>query len=156
MKKKKVNKSKKTKTVKKDIWGKKQVFIVTVDPYRQDCIVVVNGDIDDAISFLQKKGNSNAKKVVEYYEKNKKDYEEFKHEKNTGSGELITGFPKGYVMTISHQDSWISTVGVISHECTHLAHYVLQRAGIELTTESEEAFTYLQQSILEQILRKIY
>lgn len=154
--KKKVNKKVK-KTNKKSKFGVKRVFLIQANPYKQDCVVVVNGNFKDAIAYLKKKGNTKlCADIFKYYEDNKELLDSDEHKPNTGTGELFTEMPSGYVMTISHQDSWIKSVGVISHECTHLSHYILRRAGIELTKESEEAFTYLQAEMLEDILYEMY
>lgn len=133
--------------------GKKIVFILDVEPYKQQCIIVCNGTFNDAYKIFKKNlKNKLAKETIAHIDEHKKEY----FEKTTGKGYLYTQLPHGFVMTFNHSDSWIDTVGTISHECTHLTHYVLQRAGLELCKESEEAFTYLQEDLLEKILRKIY
>ncbi len=133
--------------------GKKIVFILNVEPYSQDCIVVCNGQISDAVKELKKHNTKNSlatqKHILENKDKYQDDYE-------MGNGLLYTELPKGYIMLISHCDNWIDTVGTVVHECLHLTHYVLQRAGISLTKESEESFTYLQEKLVESILEKIY
>ena len=113
---------------------------------------MVNGEFKDAFDVFKKFKNKNAKENTDFVLKNKDDY--FKP--YTGLGCLYTELPNGYVMCIKHLDSWISTVGLVAHESLHLTHYILRRAGIELTKESEEAFTYLQEDIIKKILNKIY
>ena len=59
-------------------------------------------------------------------------------------------------MMFNHQDSYIKTTGTIVHEVTHLVGYVLRSAGLEHTQESEEAYTYLTEKLVETILEKVY
>ena len=149
----------KNKTNKKDNWGKKKVINVRANPYRQDILVVINGQFSDAEKYFKKLNNKLSKKNVEYIEQQRKeDKEAFidEHRLNCGEAFTYTSLPLGYVMICSHQDSWIETVSIISHECTHLTHYILRNVGITLCKESEEAYTYLQQYLLETILKEIY
>ncbi|MEE6129156.1 hypothetical protein V2E39_17285 [Chryseobacterium arthrosphaerae] len=44
---------------------------------------------------------------------------------------------------------WLS---ILTHETFHAACYILRKAGIPLSEESEEAYAYLQQMIFEEIL----
>lgn len=41
---------------------------------------------------------------------------------------------------------------VLAHECLHAACWVLRSVGLPLTSESEEAYTYYQQFLMECIL----
>ena len=46
-------------------------------------------------------------------------------------------------------------IGILVHEVLHATIYILHRAGFRLTRHSEEAFTYLQEYIVTQILKKV-
>lgn len=60
-------------------------------------------------------------------------------------------------MMFNHdKDDWVETTGTVVHEAIHLVHYILRRARLPLTEESEEAYTYLTESIVEETLRIIY
>lgn len=154
MSKKKTKKNKEKKIVK---FRKKMVFPINITPYKQDCIIVCNGQISDAFKELDKPkyNTKNRDKTVEYYKERIKDYPD-DFENFNGKGRLYTSLPSGYIMLISHSDSWVDTVSVVSHEALHLTSYVLRRAGVELTEESEEAFTYLHGDIMEKIFDKIF
>lgn len=135
------------------------IFILDIEPYRQQCIVVCNGQFDDAYQYIKKHKNKNAKQITAYIEEQiKKDKTFFDEpiEINNGQARLYTGLPKSYIMLISHQDNWRQTVSSVVHEAQHLAVYVLRKAGLKLCEESEEAYTYLQQEIVEKILYEIY
>lgn len=136
--------------------GKKLVFILSIDPYEQNVCVVVNGQFKDAYEEIKKHKTYLAKKIVKFVEENQKEYLIDDYDQKSENAYLYTELPAGYVMIIKHCDSWIKTVGLVVHESLHLTHYILRRAGIELTKESEEAFTYLQGNIVERILDKIY
>jgi hypothetical protein len=143
----------KKKQAKSEKIGKKMVFCVNLKPYNQECIVLVNAHINDALKFLKKHDTENAKKVVKHIEEDMSSYTEG-HSKNGGI--LYHKLPHGFIMSFNHGDSWVQTVGTVVHEATHLVHYAFRRAGITLTEESEEAYTYLIQETVEQILYKIY
>lgn len=138
---------------KKTKFGKKIVRILDIHPYSQQLVLIVNGQFSDALKVFKKHKNRNAIDNVKHIEENLEDYLKAK-EYNISS--LYTELPHSYVMLVDHRDSWIETVGHIVHESTHLTHYVLRRAGIELTKESEEAFTYLTEKTVEDILRIMY
>lgn len=145
----------KKKLTSKQLWGKKQIFLIQAEPYLQEIIVVVNGQARDVIPFLKKFKTPRADDIVKHME-NDKDYMEHEHKLHDGSAETWTELPHGYLLTCSHQKDWRDTVCVISHECLHLTHYILRNAGVVLSKESEEAYTYLQAHLLRQILDKIY
>jgi len=135
---------------------KKIVFIINLEPYSQECIVVCNGNFSDAIKELKKHKSDNAIITLKHIEENKDKYTDDHHKTKSGHACLYTELPSGYVMIIDHLNSWVDTVGLIVHESLHLTHYVLHRAGIELTKESEEAYTYLLEETVEKICAKIY
>lgn len=143
----------------KEKWGKKKVFILEADPYKQQTVVVLNGQFSDAIKLYKKldtpSSRLNIKEIEESQKKNKEDYaDDYVH--NNGSAVTFTKLPKGYVMLLSHQDNWIDTVELVAHECLHLTHYILKNAGLMLSSDSEEAFTYLQGNLIKDVLREMY
>lgn len=144
---------------KKDKWGKKQVFFISAEPYKQDIIVVINGQFSDAMKLIKRQKTPSAKLIVDHVEKaqnaDKEDYaDNYVH--NSGSAFTYTGLPKAYVVLLSHEDIWIDTVDSVVHECLHLTHYILKGVGIVLCKESEEAYTYLQGAMVKKILKRMY
>lgn len=131
---------------------KKLVFGFSVSPYKQDCVVIVNGHIDDAIVFLKKQKTENADKIIKHIKDN---YEDYKTPPKKECGCLYTELPEGYIMMLTYCDDWIDTVSLVAHESLHLTHYILNRAGLTLKPESEEAFTYLQAQIIRDILKQM-
>ncbi len=141
---------------KKNKFGKKIVFTLDIEPYSQNLIVVCNGQFSDAIKVFKKYGKSKAaQETLKHIEDNKEDYKD-DYKVGGGGACLYTELPNGFVMLISHLDSWIKTTGLVVHESLHLTHYVLRRAGVILTKESEESFTYLTEETVEKILSRIY
>jgi len=133
---------------KKNIF-KKKTFLLDIDTYRNHCIVVLNGDFSDIEKQIKKYNNDIN---LKYIEENRKDFETIKIK----DGILFFTLPVGFAMVINVQSSWIETVGVVTHECLHLVHYLFRRVGISFTEESEEAYTYLQQNLIIKILKEIY
>lgn len=151
----KTKSSKRDKRVKGSKMGRRHVFLVDVHPYKQQCVVVCNGQFSDAVSFFKKCGTDRAEEILRHIEQDKESYAD-NHKVGGGSASLFTELPHGYVMLLSHTNNWKETVGLVVHESLHLTHYILRRAGVELSKESEEAFTYLQESIVGNILKAIY
>ena len=142
------------KVAKTDIIKKKQVFLITAIPYMQDIVVVINGQVSDAIKYYKKQKTKNADENVKELESSNL-YED-RHEIGEDGAQTYTKLPNGYLVVLSHSSNWVKTVSTVSHECLHLTHYILRDAGIILSEESEEAYTYLQAYLLGNILRKIF
>ena len=137
--------------------GKKIIFILNVKPYHRDCIVACNAQMDDILKWMKKlpRKNHNADETIKYIENNKDKYFDII---KPNCGRLYVDLPfGGYILIVNHSNyDWLDTASNVSHESTHLSHYILRDSGIELTKETEEAYTYLQAQILKDILRKIY
>jgi len=139
----------KKKKKEKDIF-RKQVFSMEAEPYDQHCIVVLNGKFEDAYKYLKR---VKAKKsIIDAIEKDKEEYF------NEGNylGYVCPKLPVGFVMIIKVQSNWIETVKIVAHESMHLTYHIHRRTGMTLSTDSEEAYTYLMEKMIEKILRKIY
>lgn len=137
----------------KDKWGKKQIFVINAIPYKQDIIVGINTDFKGIVKFLKKVGNKQAQQNVEYIENNLKDE---KGLEGDSQGVTYPNMPIGFMVLLKHLDDWSDTVAVVSHECLHLTHYIARNAGLTLSQESEEAYTYLQAYLLREIIKKMY
>lgn len=132
--------------------NKKQIFDFTAHPYKQDIVVVINGDIQDLIKYYEKLGTKASKNNAQYIKENMElDYFDDKTD-----GAVLPGLPHGLAVLLKHKEGWITTTEVVAHECLHLVHFIMRRVGITLSQESEEAYTYLQGYLLGQILDKMY
>lgn len=47
------------------------------------------------------------------------------------------------------------SIGVLSHEVLHFVFHICSTCGIKKHAHSEEAYTYLQQQLIEKVLEKI-
>ena len=141
------------KTVKQK-WGKPMAFVIEANPYKQECVVVVNGKLEDAVKLLRKQNTENARVMAETIEKNIEKMREGQPKK--GGGVMFHGLPVGYLMMFNHDNGWIDTAGMVVHESFHFVDYVLKRAGIKLSEDSDEAYTYLLEDVTKQILRHLY
>ena len=107
----------------------------------------------DAVTYLKKLKTKNADALV----KEIMEYDDWKTGKNTEGGASIwLDFKCGYIMIFDHEDNWKETLANVGHECIHLCNAVLHRAGLKLTRDSEEAFTYLHTKAFLDISHKIY
>ena len=77
--------------------GKKIVFTLEVKPYRQECIVVVNGTFRDAYNIFKKhaKNNGNAQSTFEYINKNEKPLAFYYFGTNEKAKEVIANTSSG-------------------------------------------------------------
>lgn len=144
----------KKKLTAKQKWGKTMTFVVEAQPYKQECVVVVNGKLEDAVKLLRKQTTENSRVMADAIEAN---IEEMRtSEPKRGAGVMFHGLPVGYLMMFNHDNGWIDTVGMVVHESFHFVDYVLKRAGIKLSEDSDEAYTYLLEDVTKQILRHLY
>lgn len=139
-----------------DKFGKKNVFLLEAKPYKQEIIVVINGQFSDIKTIFKKLGSSRCKENLKHIKQDKTNAYIDQHKANTGSAEMYSSLPHGYALVVSHQNSWIDTVEVVTHECMHLTFAILMNAGLKLTLDSEEAFTYLQGYLVKEILKEMF
>lgn len=137
--------------------GQKIIWNMDIPPYSQQCIVCCNGQMSDVIRFIKKlKLTEGAKETLKQLEDPTKNYYFFEKIKEN-CGRLFVDLPTGYILIINHSSTnWIDTTCTASHETNHLSQYVLRNAGVQLTQETEEAYTYLQAYLLKEILKKIF
>ena len=110
--------------------------MIIVDPiYGARFLVIKGGKLNDAIARFSK-----SIKVTPWT----KDYEPGAHfaAYTTHNGGLI----------------WFSkhaTASLVSHEAFHATYFILTRAGLKLTDESEEAYSYYLEFLVREITAKI-
>ena len=51
------------------------------------------------------------------------------------------------------QEAYSEDIGILVHECFHAAEFILDYVGVVHCTESSEAFAYLLQYILNEIVK---
>ena len=139
----------------KEGWGKKKLFLLNVEPYRHQVLVVLNGQFGDAYKWMQKNLSPKALKTMEDEVAKNKESCFRPIGIATGEGRIYTSLPI-YVILVSHQGNWIESVDVVVHEVMHLCHHLLQKVGINLNDETEEAYTYLLGRTVGRILMQMY
>lgn len=114
-------------------------FIIEIELYSTDLLVVI-GDIDGAIKWLENKNVSDD------------DIEFVKSSCDTGS-QGTTGLLSNNALFIRLLQSPTTTEykAILAHEVFHAASMLLRSRGMSLVKESEEAYAYL----IEFIHRKI-
>ena len=141
---------------KKSEW-KKKVFLLQVPIYDQDIIVVINGQLKDGISFLEKMKNINKTGEITLAELKKNYMFEKDLVLNSGQARTYASLPHGFIVLLSHQEDFAKTSGVVAHECLHVVYHIMERVGINFfMNESDEAFTYLLGYLVENILKVMY
>lgn len=66
----------------------------------------------------------------------------------------------GKFSVVTHKDNieiavlWANDISILSHECMHAVFWVMNKKDIKLCYESEEAFCYLHDFLMNSILNK--
>lgn len=78
---------------------------------------------------------------IKKYLKKKADYDATEIIKKSAGFYVAIGEPihEYYIVITKYADNWI---GTLVHECLHATSKVLRERGIDLTEETEEAYTY--------------
>ena len=65
--------------------------------------------------------------------------------------------PVGHILCVTKRPKtdWVGIVGAIAHEAQHVTISAFKYRGIKLVPESEEAYTYQTESIIERVLQMI-
>lgn len=93
----------------------------------------------------------NMRKVVTESEYERQ--EKFFREEKLGGFSVVTRKNGGYsnVILVNDYDSTIEKQGVLMHECIHAAVSILDRCGLPIRAETDEAITYLAQSMYTRV-----
>ena len=120
---------------------KKNYFIVEVDLYKVDILVVV-GDIEGAIEWLSNKNVSDH------------DIEAIKNNSNDQGNVLLLSNNAIYLHVMDREKTnlWMS---VLVHEVFHAASFLLKSKRIELDESSEEVYAYLIEFIYCKIVEQL-
>ena len=109
---------------------KKGTSSIHIPIYERTILVTITKKVDKAVMLMDKD-----------------------HEKDgEGAEALVIEDYKGYINLIIHPKAKINT---ICHESFHITTGVLEAAGMELNSGSEEAYTYLIGWVAEKIDKKL-
>lgn len=69
----------------------------------------------------------------------------------------VHDLPVGHILCITKRpkSDWVGIVGAIAHEAQHVTIAALRFRGLKLSPDSEEAYTYQTESIVERVLQLI-
>ena len=88
-----------------------------------------------------------------------KTYLELNYKNSTDIFKNIHFHNAGYTYIDEHtvfmyiQEAYSEDIGILVHECFHAAEFILDYVGVVHCTESSEAFAYLLQYILNEIVK---
>lgn len=123
-------------------------FTVSVDVFKVDIIFIINQDIKDI-----------KKNIKKYVGKSYTIFDESEldnWEKETNEGRMIP-FKGGFIVLLkADKDKFRKFVGILSHECIHIGHYLLRDRRIPLNEDTEEVYTYTIEHIIFEALNKLY
>ena len=78
------------------------------------------------------------------------------HEASSVEGTMYP-LSKGYLVLLkTKKDSFRHNLCIAIHEICHVAHYILRKVRIPLNEDTEEAYTYLVETITRGFLGKFY
>lgn len=129
--------------IEKLLASKDIAFSIDIDVYRQDLIFVYGG--------TEKSQKRRVKKMIDkrFYKHLDALYYTMSEIKSYRG--LYSSAPPLKIITIKNQESFWDFQNILVHETLHAAFDILRGVGVEPSEQSEEAYTYLQQHIFEQI-----
>jgi hypothetical protein len=122
-------------------------FIVHCHPYNRDILFSLGGKFAPVKRKLKE-----LRMTKQDIEKFRKDFEGYHVGPNKGkTWQLSTGQQIVQVPVPMNA----AQIALLGHEVLHAVSFVLRKAGIEHTDETEEAYTYLHQFVMHQVLREV-
>lgn len=140
----------KKKTKKQKEWNDKKHFLVHVDVYNVDIVFCSGMNESEIKTTLKKVAGKNYDQFnetfLDHWDKGKQNVGRMCH------------FMGGFVIMMKPKEckGFRMFVSVLVHELSHVTHYLLRDRGMELSQETEEAYTYLVEYLTRQILMKLY
>jgi hypothetical protein len=133
---------------KKDYWHK-QFFFVTVDLFNADIGVCVNASEKEIKDWLKKVSGKN------YDDFNEKELEGWDTSK-TDQGRMIP-FRGGEIIILKFEkNEFRKSLGVLFHEVSHAVYHLCNDRRTPLTDDTDEIYAYMNESVMVQILNKLY
>lgn len=140
----------KKKSKKQKDWDDKRHFVVHVDVYNVDIIFFIDKNENEIKKTLKKLSGIRYKNFNENHLDNwDKDI------KNLGR---MCSFMGGFVVMMKPKEckGFRMFTSTLVHELSHVTHYLLRDRGMELSNETEEAYTYLIEFLTREVLMKLY
>ncbi len=133
---------------KKKLYYDKNQFVVSVDMFRVEVVVLVNGTDAENKKWLKKICGS---KYEGLDESQLEDWET----DPTNEGRMIQ-HRGGYIVLLKFfPKKYCQAIGTLTHEMTHVASYLLRRRRIPLSEDTEEVYAYLTEHLVSESLRRL-
>ena len=112
--------------------------VINIELYPFDVIVSIGQTNDELYEDIS--GNLTKKQFLKIF-------------KNQSSPAL-TAYKKGQPLIIRFlKEETFNNVGIIAHEAFHAVSYILSNIGIPFSLDTEEAYTYLLQYLVNEIVK---
>lgn len=128
-------------------WDKKY-FVISVDMFNVDVIVLINGSKQENTQWLKR---LMGEKFSFFKEEMLEGWEDVSTE-----GRMIPCNAGFIVLLKVEKNRFRKFVGTLVHEMTHVSHYLLRDRRIPLLEDTEEVYTYLVQHLVTEALSKTY
>ena len=133
---------------------KTRVLYVYADVWKESCTVIVSPTINAGLSELDE--------LLEVEPRKSKYWEDHGDDNfPTALSIIVTqdDEPKRVMILTAEWDEKLKSrcvnIGSISHECTHIAMWMLDSRGEDVSGEDHESLAYLQEYLISTIIKKI-
>lgn len=124
---------------------KKQHFVISSGQYRQDVLVCINLRSKEIQQVIDKYENVGKLSVDVKQDIDKK-------AKNTAL--FVYNADKNIKIICLFPINFTDAIRLFDHEKLHCLHYIMNHIGMRLNNETEEAYAYLSEYLMEQFLEK--
>lgn len=143
-------KAARTKAKRERSWSDKQLHVLNVGMFDVDVGVAVNlseAEIRARLKPLKPEAVPDLEKEIRDWDRDRVAHVRGRMCK------ILNGF---LVLLEVGNDDFRAAVGVIVHEMTHVAQYLLRARRIPLTEDTEEVHAYLAEWLVRETLRRLY
>lgn len=118
-------------------------FVIDIDIYQTRMLVCFGNKTEFERALRKLVGNVDVKEIMGNIEKD-------------DVGRMIGVKETGLTCVWVKDNPWmVSGIGILCHELLHAVIWIMNRKGLELADSSEEAYTYLYEYLIEEVLTKV-
>lgn len=130
-------------------WWDKKFFVVDVDMFRVDIGFCINSSEKEAANWIKKMSGDQFKNF---------DLKELNNWDTDAQclGRMIPFMGSFIILIKPHNMNFRDFVGTLTHECVHVAQYLLRNRRIPLSEDTEEVHAYLTEHLVTHALKKSY
>jgi hypothetical protein len=119
-------------------------FVVKCHPYAHDILFSLNGKWNDTRTKLVQ-ANMTKDDIATF----KAEFDDYAIDSKRGRCWQLSNGQQVIRMAVPMN---AKTIALLSHEVLHAVSFILRRVGIEHTSDTEEAYTYLHQYVMSEVL----